>query len=156
MKSSRASSRTPGKNNVSFVDAGREALVVFADDTSLKCLRPLRRGFRHCFVAVASCNGWVICDPLSHQTGLGFVQGLSAADMASWYRSRGLRVIATRTRAAPQCPAPIRPFTCVEAVKRVLGLHAPWVVTPWQLYRLLQEVSAEDIEALDKEPMIGV
>ena len=32
-------------------EQGGEALVVFVDDSSLKCLRRLRRGFRHCFVA---------------------------------------------------------------------------------------------------------
>lgn len=120
-------------------EAGAVALVVFVDDTDLKYLRILRRGFRHCFVAVASGDGWVICDPLSHQTNLGFVGGLHEADLASWYRALGLRVIETRTRPAPCRPAPIRPFTCVEAVKRVLGIHAPWVLTPWQLYRLMTQ-----------------
>ncbi len=31
------------------------------------------------------------------------------------------------------------PFTCVEAAKRVLGLHDRRVVTPWQLYRRLSD-----------------
>jgi hypothetical protein len=30
--------------------------------------------------------------------------------------------------------APVRPFTCVEAVKRLIGIHAPWTLTPWQLF----------------------
>ena len=34
-------------------------------------------------------------------------------------------------------PAPLMVFTCVEAVKRVLGLHRRLVFTPWQLYRHL-------------------
>lgn len=113
------------------------ALVVFADNTDLKFLRAFRRGFRHCFVAVQTGRGWVICDPLSHQTHLSVVCGFSADELAAWYRSYGLRVIETRMRAAPSRPAPVRPYTCVEAVKRVLGLHAPWVVTPWQLYKHL-------------------
>lgn len=120
-------------------DARRDdpALVVFMGSSDLKRLRLLRRGFRHCFVAVFTAGGWVICDPLSHQTDLGIVHGFSADELAGWYRNSGLRVIETRVRAAPRRPAPLRPYTCVEAVKRVLGLHAPWVVTPWQLYRLL-------------------
>jgi hypothetical protein len=56
-----------------------------------------------------------------------------------FYRQRGHRVIATTLMIPPRVLAPIRPFTCVEAVKRVLGLRAPWVFTPWQLYcHLLQ------------------
>ena len=119
-------------------DARRgRALVVFTGSSDLKRLRWLRRGFRHCFVAVSTASGWVIYDPLSHQTDLGIVHGFSADELAGWYLNSGMRVIETRVRAAPCRPAPLRPYTCVEAVKRVLGLHAPWVVTPWQLYWLL-------------------
>lgn len=118
-------------------DATGTALVVFADDSSLRRLRPLRRGFRHCFVVVRSDAGWVICDPLSHRTDLAVVTGPTAGELMQWYHQCGLRVVPTRLRAAPRRPAPIRPYTCVEAVKRVLGLHAPWVLTPWQLYRRL-------------------
>ncbi len=110
---------------------------MFADDTTLNCLRLLRRGFRHCFVAVASGEGWIICDPRSPCTDLAFVTGFEQAEVAAWYRKRGLCVVETCTRQAPLRLAPIRLFTCVEAVKRVLGVHAPWVLTPWQLYRLL-------------------
>lgn len=118
-------------------EVGAAALVMFADDTSLNCLRLLRRGFRHCFVAVAATEGWIICDPRSPCTDLAFVTGFDQTQVATWYRDLGLCVVETCTLQAPLRPAPIRPFTCVEAVKRVLGVHAPWVLTPWQLYRLL-------------------
>jgi hypothetical protein len=128
--------------------AGRDrtdpALVVFVDESGLKCLRCLRRGFRHCFIAVRSARGWVICDPLSHQTDLSIVEDYSPAELAAWYRDYGLLVVETHVRPAPLRPAPIRPFTCVEMVKRVLGLHAPWVLTPWQLYRLLTDPCRAD------------
>ena len=129
-------------------NAGSEvgtALVVFADDCSLRRLRPLRRGFRHCFVAVCSGAGWVICDPLSNRTDLAFVAGASAADLARWYCGRGLRVVETRIAPPPRRPAPVRPYTCVEAVKRVLGIEARWVLTPWQLYRRLREGAAKPL-----------
>lgn len=115
------------------------ALVVFMGSSDLRRLRLLRRGFRHCFVVVSTAGGWVICDPLSHQTDLDIVSGFSCHELAAWYRNAGMRVIETRVRAAPRQPAPLRPYTCVEAVKRILGLHAPWVITPWQLYRLLRK-----------------
>jgi hypothetical protein len=34
--------------------------------------------------------------------------------------------------------APFMLFTCVEAVKRVLGIHRRGIVTPWQLYQHLK------------------
>ena len=89
-------------------DARRDdpALVVFMGSSDLKRLRLLRRGFRHCFVAVFTAGGWVICDPLSHQTDLGIVHGFSADELAGWYRNSGLRVIETRvSRRSPPARA---------------------------------------------------
>lgn len=115
----------------------RTALVMFADRHEMKCLRWLRRGFRHCFVAVETDGGWVVYDPLSHQTDLAYANGATAEDLARWYRRHELVVVQTRISKAPMRMAPIRPYTCVEAVKRVLGLHEPHVWTPWQLHQHL-------------------
>ncbi len=117
------------------------ALVVFTGDTCLSCLKVLKPGFRHCFVAVCRTGHWIICDPLCHRTDLLVIDRDMAADLASWYRQHGLTVVATQVRAAPLRIAPFRPFTCVEAVKRVLGIHARSVNTPWQLYRHLSSAA---------------
>lgn len=113
------------------------ALVVFDDDTTLKWLRPLRTGFRHCFVAVRRGDRWVICNPFSHYTDLDVVDGFTPHELAVWYRRHGLRVVETVATTPPAKCAPLRPFTCVEAVKRAIGLRAPWVFTPRQLHRHL-------------------
>jgi hypothetical protein len=113
------------------------ALVVFADDTTLKWLRPLRTGFRHCFVAVRRGNDWIVCNPFSHYTELDVIHGFTADELAAWYRHHGLLVVETVATTPPARCAPLRPFTCVEAVKRALGLCAPWIFTPRQLYRHL-------------------
>jgi hypothetical protein len=113
------------------------AVVIFSGDTSLSCLKILRPGFRHCFVAVCRNDHWIICDPLCHRIDLLVINRNTTSDLGNWYRHHGLRVIETRVRAAPLRVAPLRPFTCVEAVKRVLGIHARSVNTPWQLYRYL-------------------
>lgn len=113
------------------------ALVVFTDETTLKWLRPLRAGFRHCFVAVRRGNHWIVCNPFAHYTDLDLVIGFTMSELARWYRRHGFVVIETvATMPPPEC-APFRPFTCVEAVKRALGLRAPWVFTPRQLHRHL-------------------
>lgn len=117
--------------------AGGPALVVFADDNTLKCLRPLRRGFRHCFVAVRRDGCWILCNPLSHFTDLDVIGAMSPAALAEWYRGRGFVVVETEVVVPPPVLAPLRLFTCVEVVKRTLGLRAPWVFTPRQLYRHL-------------------
>ncbi|MBR9971791.1 hypothetical protein [Magnetospirillum sulfuroxidans] len=110
------------------------ALVGFVHTTDLWWLRLLRPGFRHCFVAVRSGPFWVVIDPLSHHTT---IRVETIAGLAGFYRRHGITVVTTRLRPPPRRAAPWRPYTCVEAVKRILGIQAGGVITPWQLYRLL-------------------
>ncbi|MFC7334730.1 hypothetical protein [Rhodocista pekingensis] len=112
------------------------ALVVFCDGRQPRWVRLLRPGFRHVFVALCDGAHWVTLDPLSPRTEVAVQPVPAAFDLAGWFRDHGLTVLEA-TPAVPARPAPPAPFTCVEAVKRVLGLHAPWVLTPWQLYRRL-------------------
>jgi hypothetical protein len=69
----------------------------------LKWLQWLRRGYRHCFVAVRSGSSWVICDPLSHRTDLIVVGDFSTRELADWYRSHGLNVVQTHVLPARNC-----------------------------------------------------
>ncbi|GAA0603553.1 hypothetical protein [Caenispirillum bisanense] len=118
--------------------SGTPALVVFTDHTDLPWLRLLRPGFRHCFAVVQANGAWVIVDPLSHCTTLQVVPELAGWQPQAWFRHHGLTVVTTEVRQPPHRLAPWRPYTCVEAVKRLLGLRLPGVFTPWQLYRALQ------------------
>ncbi|MEO5336533.1 MAG: hypothetical protein H7841_06530 [Magnetospirillum sp. WYHS-4] len=113
------------------------ALVVFAGQADLKGLRLLRPGFRHCFVVLRRQGHWVVYNPLSHWTEIQVLADRPAADLACWFAEKGYRVVPAPAGEAPRIPAPWRPYTCVEAVKRALGLRAPWVFTPWQLYKRL-------------------
>ncbi|WP_029009098.1 hypothetical protein [Azospirillum halopraeferens] len=113
------------------------ALVAFSGAAELWWLRLLRPGFRHCFVVVNDGRHWVLLDPLAPFTDVAVLEVDAAFDLAGWLRARGMAVVPARPRRGLTRPAPWAPFTCVEAVKRVLGLHAPLVVTPWQLYRHL-------------------
>jgi hypothetical protein len=113
------------------------ALVVFIGDLSIRWAKLLRPGFRHCFMVVGRQDCWVIFDPMSNFTNLGSFSGPTIDDVAEWYRQFGFTVIKTPIRREGPPSAEWRPHTCVEAVKRVLGVRAPWVITPWQLYRYI-------------------
>jgi hypothetical protein len=113
------------------------ALVVFVGRADLWWLRLLKPGFRHCFVVLGSPGGWIALDPRSNVTEVSVLPVDCSCDLAAWYRGQGHAVAEARPLAPPRRPAPWRPYTCVEAVKRVLGVRAAHVLTPWQMYRFL-------------------
>jgi hypothetical protein len=113
------------------------ALLVFCDDTEIAWLRWLKPGFRHVFVALPVAGGWITVDPLSTRLEVEYHPLPADTDLAAWFRMRGHHVLETPVR--PPLPAqwPLAPLTCVSVAKRVLGISAPLIVTPWQLYRHL-------------------
>ena len=119
-----------------------DVLVVFTGQTGLRRLRFLKPGFRHCFACLRIQGRWVLYEPLSHRTDISFAGPWPARDLVAWMRGRDLTVAATRFRNPPRVAAFWRPYTCVEAVKRVIGLYAPRVFTPWQLFRHLEAEGA--------------
>lgn len=115
------------------------ALIVFSGVAQLWWLRWLRPGFRHCFAVLSDGQIWLTYDPLSHRTEIKLHALPANFDVATWYRAFGHVVVDTRIRPTPRCPAPWNPYTCVEAIKRILGIRARFVCTPWRLYRYLTE-----------------
>lgn len=120
------------------MSAGRRALVAFSGRAALWWLRLLKPGFRHCLVAIQDPAGWIVIDPLSHRTEVDLLPLPPDFDLAAWYREAGLIVVDTVTRQPPRRPAPWRPYSCVESVKRVLGIQDGRILTPWQLYNFFR------------------
>lgn len=114
------------------------ALVAFADETRLKRLLPLRPGFRHCFVLLERRGAAVLVDPLSDRMAVEVFPGMTLEDAAERWRDAGFTVVGARVRE-PGGPAPTAPLTCVEVVKRTLGIHARGILTPHRLYQALEE-----------------
>ena len=117
----------------------RLALVVFVNHADCRWLRGLRPGFRHCFVALRDGVTWLSCDPLKDRIELSLLPVAPSFDLPGFYVKRGHTVLLGTTRPnLPRHPLAIAPLTCVTIAKRLLGVRAPWVLTPWQLCRLLQ------------------
>ena len=115
------------------------ALVVFSGNADLKWLRILKPGFRHCFLLLETQGGWVLYNPLSHRTEIAVIEGASERELMRLYRGQGFRVVPWTMPRVPLKPAPWGVYTCVEAVKRVLGIHAPGVITPKNLFNFLKK-----------------
>lgn len=123
---------------------GPRVIVVFEDRTAAPSLKWLRSGFRHCFCLVRRPAGWIVCDPLKSVTRLEVVSCYEERELVAHYRAMNMKaLVGSCFSVQPKFPV-LRPLTCVEIVKRVIGLHAPTVWTPHQLYRALRRAGFVD------------
>lgn len=113
------------------------AWVCFSGEADIWWLRFLRPGFRHCFAVAQQDKNWIVIDPLSPYLELDVLPLAATFDLPAWLAGQNLTVVRTTIRRNRTRPAPANIFSCVEVVKRFLGIHARAVFTPWQLYTYL-------------------
>ena len=121
-----------------ILDLDGVALIVFSGETDIRWLRLLKHGFRHCFACVYSRGQWVFYDPLAHMTSLSVCTGMDSVDLEFWFRQQGCQVVRTMLQPVRRKKCPPALFTCVEAIKRLLGVQDFFVLTPWQLFKHLK------------------
>lgn len=131
--------------NTTSQNTASEAWVVFSGRTDLAWLKILKPGFRHCYLLLNDGRHWLSFDPLSNYTDINVHDLPSGFNLPLWLRDRGHIVLQASIRRSLK-PAPWMPFTCVEAVKRVIGLHARHIITPWQLYRHIVKTTPNEGE----------
>lgn len=117
---------------------GQSLAIVIFGPSSLRYLRYLKPGYRHCLVAVQGAGQWHLLDPLSNGLELTVLGELRVDEIISGFGRDGYEAIAVQRQAPVMRELPLAPFTCVEVVKRVLGIRARHILTPWQLRRYLQ------------------
>ena len=114
---------------------GRPAMVVFIDHTECYWLQSLKRGFRHCFVALKHGRTWLVCDSLKSHMELTLLDLPPSFDLGRYYAAQGHRVLLGGTGLhVPRAAVALTPLTCVSVAKRLLAIRAAWVWTPWQLF----------------------
>ena len=120
-----------------MVNDSIDALVVFHDYGHSPFRKWLHWGFRHVFVAVLSEGYWIVLDGRAGVPVLHVAAG-SGDDLAGHYRRKhGFTVLGVKAPKR-QPRSPLMLGTCVGAVKRVLGVRMPWILTPYQLFRHLK------------------
>ncbi|NIZ01230.1 hypothetical protein [Thalassospira lucentensis] len=137
----RADVRGMARNWAEQSASGREVsvLVVFGDAPEKKLLRLLKPGFRHCFVLISGARAgeWICLDPQSHRIRCESWCYSPLFDPASYYRAIGYHCIWASYPASVAHHIRLGPMSCVELIKRLLGVSGVWIITPWQLYRAL-------------------
>ena len=128
--------------NSADLPAPQTVYLAFCDAPGVRWLRPLRPGFRHCFLILRGPWVWVTIDPLlgcvevmTHRVRPGF-------DLPQLLKDQGLHIVKIRSLDDHYRAFGPGGFSCVALAKRVLGLHAPFVLTPYQLYRTLLQRGA--------------
>lgn len=125
---------------------GQSLAVVMFGSSTLGCLQVLKPGYQHCFVATQDGGQWHLMEPLSNGTYVSLLGYTHPAEIIDAFQQDGYDAIAVQRQAPVPRIMQLAPFTCVEAVKRVLGLHARWVLTPWQLRRYIGKLNGEIME----------
>jgi hypothetical protein len=121
-----------------LAEPARTAIVVFEDRKARGLLRLLRPGFRHCFCLLHVGDGWLLCDPLKGGLRLDLLPPYEAGDLIHHYTTSGRHAsLGPAPQDMPTARLGAWPLTCVEIVKRALGLIAPRVLTPLQLHTKL-------------------
>ena len=120
--------------------AAQRAYIMFGGGADLPWLRPLRRGFRHCFAALEDAAGrWTVLDPLAGRLVVARLDLPPGFDLPRFYRRAGLRVLGPFLPGEPHRSLlpPLAPFSCVSVCRAVLGAGAPFALTPFGLFRAL-------------------
>ena len=110
------------------------AYVAFGGQPTKWWMRFLKKDFYHCALIVGNGRDWILIDPLIHFTDLIILKNTPVLENL---RSKGYRLVRTTPCIPALTNTQFRPFTCVETVKRFLGINAPKIWTPYQLFRFL-------------------
>lgn len=129
------------KNQLSEYAKEKHAWVVFTNQSELVSVRFLKKGFRHCFVLIHDGVHWVSVDPMANYMEVAVQNVPGDFDLPGWLKKQGHAVIDAPLSKRVKTSAPVMLFTCVEACKRILGIHKISIITPWQLYRHLSHLS---------------
>ena len=118
-------------------DSWSSCLVVFSGQVSKWWLRFLKKDFRHCFITIGNGRIWLTIDSMLHKIDIIIQPVAGDFDMEKWYISQGFKVLKATPSKIKLVSAPIGLFTCVEVVKRIIGIHDFRIATPYKLYKFL-------------------
>lgn len=116
------------------------AWIIFSNDTDIRMLRFLRHGFRHCFMMMQQDGRWILIDPRSNKVDIHLLPHPKSFNFPRFYMEQGKTVVKIPSIHTPKKIMSPFPVSCVETLKRLIGLHAWWVMTPHQLYKKLLKI----------------
>ena len=107
------------------------AYVAFGGHPTHWWTKFLKKGFYHCFLILGNGREWCIIDPVMHFTDFIIVK---TQHIESFFLRQGYQLVRTTPHFPQKISFFLRPCTCVETVRRFLGIQAPNLWTPYQLF----------------------
>ena len=96
--------------------------------------RLLKRGFQHVSVLMLSGRTWVLVRPMYAYTDLVACEWREG-DAPYMLVDGDPVILAVQPVRADRLRGLVGLQTCVTWAKALMGIRAPWVITPWQLYK---------------------
>lgn len=110
--------------------------LIFEPRPRIGLFRCLRLGFGHCYLFLRAEQGWEKIDPFNIDQPICRTPALDGRLLAAGMAASGAAVVLYQDRIPASPPSlRLRPFTCVELCKQLLGRKAALVLTPWDLFQ---------------------
>ncbi len=122
-----------------IVNSVEKFYVGFSGETTVRILRLLKPGFRHCFLFFGDENYTFVVDPILNRIDLSFLP-LGIENTLQFFKANGIKIIYVPKRFEMSKGFSLGIFTCVEVVKRILGISKISIVTPFRLYKFLKKL----------------
>ena len=110
------------------------AYVAFGGNPTHWWTKFLKKGFYHCFLIMGNGFDWILIDPVWNFTDLIFIRN---KNLLSIIKEKGYKLLRTTPHLTLRSKGHFRPLTCVETVKRFLGISEPKIWTPYQLFQFI-------------------
>ncbi len=123
---------------IGLLNSVSDFYVGFSSDTDLFFLKFLKRGFRHCFLFFGDEFQTFVLDPVSNKIELSLLP-FGVEKTKKMFEQKQISVIKVCKNYKPKMKVKTGIFTCVEVVKRVLGISNFFILTPFRLYCFLQK-----------------
>ena len=94
----------------------------------------LKKGFYHCLLILGNGYEWILIDPIWNYTDLIFIRNKKILSILD---EKGYHLLRTTPQLSLNTKGHFRPLTCVETVKRFLGISNPKIWTPFQLFQFI-------------------
>ena len=112
------------------------AVVGFGGEPTLWWMRFLKKNFYHCLVALKCQNEWLLIDPLIHCIDVTWIK---RGNVRLYLKRHGYQTLDVSITEPKAKLLRIAPFTCVEMVKRIIGVQKRSVFTPFKLFKYLKK-----------------